>query len=206
MIWRRFLIQSDRTLKDLHYVIQIVMGWTNYHLNEFTIKGQRYTIPNMIGNPSSCGHYGSNIKLENFKFKTNEKFLYWYDFTAGWEFEVRLETIDFSKDKKLYPVCVSGHGASPEEECGGPFRFSALKEYWQVEAYNILIKSLTALVDDKIPDDEMIREVFNISELQETSYWLNIDQYDRREVNKFLTLYAKDDDRWQDAFAEIISL
>ncbi|MFK7974057.1 MAG: hypothetical protein AB8B66_04280 [Rickettsiaceae bacterium] len=35
MIWRRFLIQSDMTLKDLHYVIYILMGWMNYHLNEF---------------------------------------------------------------------------------------------------------------------------------------------------------------------------
>ena len=35
MIWRRFMIQSDKTLKDLHYVIQMLMGWTDYHLNEF---------------------------------------------------------------------------------------------------------------------------------------------------------------------------
>ena len=35
MIWRRFLIQSTSTLQDLHYVIQIIMGWTDYHLNEF---------------------------------------------------------------------------------------------------------------------------------------------------------------------------
>jgi light-regulated signal transduction histidine kinase (bacteriophytochrome) len=30
MIWRHFLIQDDRTLADLHYVIQIIMGWTDY--------------------------------------------------------------------------------------------------------------------------------------------------------------------------------
>ena len=48
MIWRRFLIQSDATLKDLHYVIQILMGWTDYHLNEFIIHSKRYSIFNMI--------------------------------------------------------------------------------------------------------------------------------------------------------------
>ena len=32
MIWRRFMIQSDKTLKDLHYVIQMLMGWTDYVL------------------------------------------------------------------------------------------------------------------------------------------------------------------------------
>ena len=58
MIWRRFLIQSDATLKDLHYVIQILMGWTDYHLNEFIIKGRKYNVPNMIAYSSSCGEYG----------------------------------------------------------------------------------------------------------------------------------------------------
>ena len=74
MIWRRFLIRSDSTLKDLHYVIQILMGWTDYHLNEFIIKGQRYTIPNMIGSTSACGKYGSDIKLEEFRFRKRGKF------------------------------------------------------------------------------------------------------------------------------------
>lgn len=41
MIWRRFLIQSNNTLKDLHYVIQILMGWTDYHLNEFITEVHR---------------------------------------------------------------------------------------------------------------------------------------------------------------------
>lgn len=205
MIWRRFLIQSNNTLKDLHYVIQILMGWTDYHLNEFIIKGQRYTIPNMIGNPSACGKYGANIKLEEFKFRKNEKFLYSYDFTAGWEFELRLETINSPKDKKIYPVCISGSGASPDEECGGPYRFSGLKDYWRVKADEILIEFLTALVDEK-NSDKMINETFDKHELREASYWLNIHKYERKEINKFLTLYAKGDDGWQEAFAEVIYL
>lgn len=205
MIWRRFLIQSDMTLKDLHYVIQILMGWTNYHLNEFIIKGRRYTIPNMIGNPSTCGTYGSNIKLEEFRFRKNEKFLYTYDFTAGWEFEVRLERIDSPKDKKIYPICISGSGASPDEECGGPLRFSKLKDYWLIKADEILIEFLTALADDK-NSDKMISEVFDIYELREASYWLNISKYKRGEINKFLMLYAKNDNRWQEAFEEVIYL
>ena len=205
MIWRRFLIQSDSTLKDLHYVIQILMGWTNYHLNEFIIKGRRYTIPNMIGNPSVCGKYGSNIKLEEFKFRKNEKFLYTYDFTAGWEFEVRLETINSPQNKKIYPICISGSGASPDEECGGTHRFSELKDYWSIKADDILIEFLTALADKK-NSDKMISETFDMYELQETSYWLNINKYERKEINKFLMLYAKNDDRWQEAFAEVIYL
>jgi len=206
MIWRRFLIQSKATLKDLHYVIQIMMGWTDYHLNEFVIKGRNYTIPNGIGNLSGGGHYGSDVNLKEFNFKRNEKFLYLYDFTAGWEFEVRLETIEFPKDKKLYPICISGSGASPDEECGGPYRFSELKDYWWVKADEILMEFITALVDEKNSDSKMISEVFDRHELREALYWLNIHKYERKEINKFLTLYAKGDDSWQEAFEEVIYL
>ncbi len=112
MIWSRFLIQGNKTLKDLHYVIQILMGWTDYHLNEFIIKGKRYTIPNSIGYPSSNGEYGTHVKLKKFGFKENEKFLYTYDFTEGWEFEVRLERINSPQTGKIHPVCISGSGTS----------------------------------------------------------------------------------------------
>ena len=93
MIWRRFLIQSNSTLEDLHYVIQILMGWTDYHLNEFVIKGRKYSVPNRVAYSSPCGEYGSKMTLEDFNFRKNEKFLYMYDFTAGWEFKVRLEGV-----------------------------------------------------------------------------------------------------------------
>ena len=37
-IWRRLHVPSDFTLGDLHYVIQIAMGWGNEHLHEFSLK------------------------------------------------------------------------------------------------------------------------------------------------------------------------
>ena len=36
-IWRRFVVPASITLDRLHDVIQIVMGWTDSHLHEFTI-------------------------------------------------------------------------------------------------------------------------------------------------------------------------
>jgi hypothetical protein len=37
-IWRRFLIRSDSSIADLHYILQIVMGWDDEHLHQFTIQ------------------------------------------------------------------------------------------------------------------------------------------------------------------------
>ena len=42
-IWRRFVAPGDITLDRLHDVIQIVMGWQDYHLHTFTIGKKRYT-------------------------------------------------------------------------------------------------------------------------------------------------------------------
>jgi hypothetical protein len=32
MIWRRLLLRSDHSIADLHYTIQIAMGWRDSHL------------------------------------------------------------------------------------------------------------------------------------------------------------------------------
>jgi hypothetical protein len=42
-IWRRFVVPASITLNRLHDIIQIVMGWTDSHLHEFTIEKKRYT-------------------------------------------------------------------------------------------------------------------------------------------------------------------
>ena len=36
-IWRRFLVKDNTTFQKLHDIIQIVMGWGNYHMFEFQI-------------------------------------------------------------------------------------------------------------------------------------------------------------------------
>ena len=35
-IWRRFVVPETISLKKFHEVIQVVMGWENYHLYSFT--------------------------------------------------------------------------------------------------------------------------------------------------------------------------
>ncbi len=131
--------------------------------------------------------------------------MYTYDFTSGWEFEVRLEKISSSQSRGIYPVCVSGSGASPEEECSGSYRFNELKDYWLIKADDILIEFLTALADDK-NSNKTVGEVFDMHELRETYYWLNINKYERKDINEFLTIYAKNDNRWREAFVEVIYL
>ena len=91
------------------------------------------------------------------------------------------------------------------KNAGGPYRFSELKDYWAIKADDILIEFLKTLTDKK-NSKKTLSEAFDRGELREAYYWLNIDKYERKEINKFLTLYAKGDERWQEAFDEVIYL
>lgn len=42
LIWRQVEVPTSITLKVLHDVVQITMGWLDYQLWEFTIGEQRY--------------------------------------------------------------------------------------------------------------------------------------------------------------------
>jgi hypothetical protein len=39
-IWRRILVPGNTTLLKLHDILQIVMGWRDYHLHQFTIADE----------------------------------------------------------------------------------------------------------------------------------------------------------------------
>jgi hypothetical protein len=42
MIWRRIQIPTGMTLRELHGVIQVVMGWEGIHLFQFTLRARRF--------------------------------------------------------------------------------------------------------------------------------------------------------------------
>jgi hypothetical protein len=91
MIWRRILLRSDQTIADLHYTIQIAMGWSDSHLNRFHIHGKDYGVAHEGGiwfddNPEK-------VPLAGFGFRLRERFLYEYDFDDLWEHDVRLEKV-----------------------------------------------------------------------------------------------------------------
>ena len=89
MIWRRLVVSADNTLADLHYVIQIAFGWTDYHLHRFRIHGKEFGIPRLGGPWYSQD--ARHLRLIDFHFRVNERFLYEYDFTDAWEHQVRIE-------------------------------------------------------------------------------------------------------------------
>ena len=42
MVWRRLLVSDTCTLRELHGVIQVAMGWEGIHLYQFCLRSRRY--------------------------------------------------------------------------------------------------------------------------------------------------------------------
>lgn len=120
-IWRRIQI-PDSKLNTLHYHIQAAMGWTNSHLHDFEIKGERYGIPEWLdyGGPPECID-SRKITLSQIVPNDRKKiaFRYTYDMGDNWEHEILFEGIMKPEPGNRYPLCLEGERACPPENCGG---------------------------------------------------------------------------------------
>ena len=84
MIWRRVLVPESVSLRELHGILQVSMGWEGTHLYYFDI----YAV-----------HYGAfeldaespDQSFSAFRFRERQRFAYLYDMGDYWEHEVRLE-------------------------------------------------------------------------------------------------------------------
>ena len=116
-ILRRFVVPASITLDRLHDVIQIVMGWTDSHLHEFTIGNKRYTeYPESKEDGLPCGRY----RLGDLIKQKGRTFQYLYDFGGGWEHELVLEESRyFNPELRTELACLDGQRACPPEDVGG---------------------------------------------------------------------------------------
>lgn len=122
-IWRRLQVPSGMTLAELHRVVQVAMGWADYHLHQFEIGGVTYGVDDGEGwgpAPEDEGH----TRLDRVAGK-GTRFTYEYDFGDGWEHVVTVEDVLDAEAGARYPVCTAGKRACPPEDCGGVWGYEA---------------------------------------------------------------------------------
>lgn len=124
-VWRRLRVQSDVTLRKLHDIFQVAMGWTNTHLYEFEADGRRFG--------ERDPEFGSDDVRSARRTKLNQiapyagaQFRYEYDFGDGWRHAIVVEKVMAPEDGVRYPICVAGRRACPPEDCGGTWGYSHL--------------------------------------------------------------------------------
>jgi hypothetical protein len=89
MIWRRILVRSESPLARIHDVTPIAFGWSDAHLHRFRIHGRDSGI-SRPGGPWFFRDAGQ-VRLADFPFRSNERFLYEYDSGDSWRHQVRIE-------------------------------------------------------------------------------------------------------------------
>ena len=191
-IWRRVLVRSDSTISDLHYTLQLAMGWSDFHLNRFSIHGKDYGVYHIGG--MSFTDDPNQVHLSDFRFRLKERFMYEYDFGDGWQHDVRVEQTLPLDSKRIYPVCIGGRRACPPEDCGGPWAFMELEQHYSV--FHI-VERLEEIFEEEADDSEYYRE-----ELDTCCRWLQKEHFDRRAVNRRLKQYALGEEEWMSALSE----
>ena len=184
MVWRRLLVRSDSTIADLHYTIQIAMGWSDVHLNRFHIHGQDFGVYHDGGicfsdNPEK-------VPLSAFGFRIRERFFYEYDFGDEWLHEVRIEKRLPLDPKLTYPVCIDGKHAAPPEDFGGARAYMQMRQE---------LKYRSVFGDNGI-DDDFDDENDPEYERSEEDQPFDPDVFSRREANARLRQYTKGDRDW----------
>jgi hypothetical protein len=119
-IWRRLLVSGDTTLGDLHWILQLAMGWTHSHLHLFEIGDSQYSDP-AFDLDESPGDFRDQFraKLDRVVSREGARFLYEYDFGDSWRHEIEVENILPAAEGETYPKLVDGERACPPEDCGG---------------------------------------------------------------------------------------
>ncbi|MCI0621784.1 MAG: plasmid pRiA4b ORF-3 family protein [Acidobacteria bacterium] len=117
-IWRQIQVWEDYTLAQLHRVLQVVMGWENYHLYEFRIGGKPYGPPDP--------EFGRKIidakrtRMRAVLPSVGIHFEYVYDLGDYWQHDLFLEGSPQPASDLTYPRCVAGERNCPPEDVGGP--------------------------------------------------------------------------------------
>lgn len=120
-IWREVDVPASASLSELHNVLQILMGWDDYHLWAFEAGRRRFEPPDPdVKAPRSTGEDPERTKLSDVLRRKGDALRYNYDFGDDWWLRIVVNAVTPREPGARYPRCVAGERAGPPEDCGGP--------------------------------------------------------------------------------------
>jgi hypothetical protein len=125
-VWRRLLVPSSLSLKDLHDILQVAIGWTDSHLHQFVAKGTFYGEPDPEFEMERLDE--TRVRVDEVLRKEKDAMTYEYDFGDGWEHKIVLEKVLANPEASFAPSCIAGARACPPEDCGGVWGYANLLE------------------------------------------------------------------------------
>ena len=162
-------------------MVQTAFCWTGTHLHRFVIHGVEYG----IGYVGGVGFRDDPhlVRLADLGLRPTERFVYDYDFTAGWRLDLRLEQILVMDPGRVYPRCTGGRRAAPPEDSGGVRAFLESTQPHHVLAAAIRAAEILSLL---LEAEDLTRFGEHRAELAALLPLLGVDRFDRRTVNRAL--------------------
>ena len=187
-VWREIEISADSDFYDLHDTIQIVFGWSDYHLWQFIEKEYDYPFAIRIETPDEDLYdfqetrVSPETSISSFLQKEGDKILYQYDYGDDWIHEISVvEVIDKKCD---YPQLLKAKGDMMIEDIGGAHMYMMVRDHYlnihekgeeemseflenflggmSVDEFIEMMKSTKTDIDEV---NEELKEEFDISDL-----------------------------------------
>jgi hypothetical protein len=118
-IWRVVEVPTSITLKVLHDIVQVTMGWLDYHLWEMVIDGQTYGLPMDEDWGTSPRKVAEKVRLRDVLAPGKTRIDYTYDFGDCWEHTLTVSDVRTGDPATAYPRFIAGERDCPPEDCGG---------------------------------------------------------------------------------------
>jgi hypothetical protein len=181
LVWRRLLLSSETSLADLHKILQLAFGWSDFYLYEFRIHGKTFG-PNAEDPRSVC--------LSDFQLRPTERFRYRYNFLAFWESDLRLETIVPLHKDLTSPRCVGGRHPAPDEDDGGAWEYQCLQDHYKfppVEALSMLAETAQCVFSNGSRAGMDFEELEEATHRVEAYLQFRDRKFDRQRLNRELS-------------------
>ena len=186
-VYRKVLVPGNINMLQLHFIIQVAMGWEFAHLFQFQDKRDEPSFAAVIPWEEDDYMYEQyydalpvdEVMLkESFELSRDRKpFWYWYDFGDSWWHKLTFQK-PTKKDLQAYkgaPVCLEAFGACPPEDVGGPWGYAEF---------------LDIISNKKHPEHREMREWAGLPPRKEYDH----EGVDQKSVNKALEgLYHSSD-------------
>ena len=152
------------SFSQLTVIIHTVMGWSGYHLSEYTFTNLHFKLKEEVTADDWLWDFSildsSEYIIDGF-FSRVKSFTYLYDFGDNWSHEVKIEDVIEDYDGNC-PIVLKYKENTPPEDCGGIWGYADM---------------LDTLSSPKKPDYKEIKEWFDD----------NYKEYDLAQVNTKLS-------------------
>jgi hypothetical protein len=129
LVTRTFKVSAESSMYVLHHIIQVVMGWKNYHLYQFEV-GELVIADKRLWDEEEMGPITDvkELSVGEVFTKVGTTAVYEYDFGDGWMHHLELVGRSIHPTQEVLPLVVSGENACPPEDCGGIHGYKELLE------------------------------------------------------------------------------